>query len=108
MLAIIGASGSGKTSLLNVLSGKLGGKHTGSILVNGKPLERRILKRIAGFVPQEDILLGSQTVRETLMFYANLKLPTTTTAEEKHKLVRILLASFNSMSLTEVCRWIIF
>jgi ATP-binding cassette, subfamily G (WHITE), eye pigment precursor transporter len=47
----------------------------------------RCRKRVAGFVPQEDILTGSQTVREALMFYASLKLPTHTPSEEKDKLV---------------------
>jgi ABC-type multidrug transport system ATPase subunit len=48
-----------------------------------------ISKRVAGYVPQEDILMGSQTVREALNFYAELKLPKTMKRKEKHAIVHI-------------------
>jgi ABC-type uncharacterized transport system ATPase subunit len=48
-------------------------------------------KKVAGYVPQEDILMGSQTVREALNFYAELKLPKTMKQKEKHAIVLISL-----------------
>lgn len=83
MLAILGPSGSGKTTLLNVLSGKLAGCYTGQVLVNGTAVAaaaaaaatKPLMRALARFVPQEDVLLDTQTVRETLEFYAHLALP---------------------------------
>jgi len=53
---------------------------------------------VAGYVPQEDILYGSQTVFESLMFYAHLKLPHLTQAE-KDKKVNTLI---EELGLTKV------
>jgi ABC-type multidrug transport system ATPase subunit len=66
MLAVMGPSG--KTTLLNILSAKLHGAYTGSVLINGQVADKQLVKRVAGFVPQEDILFGSQTVQETVLF----------------------------------------
>ena len=92
MLAVMGPSGSGKTSLLNVLSAKLFGKYQGSVSINGHVADRAVIRRVAGFVPQEDILFGSQTVREALKFYADLKLPTTLTSAQKGEMIDYILA----------------
>eukprot|EP01120_Amphizonella_sp_Union-15-10_P010524 TRINITY_DN4225_c0_g1_i1.p1 TRINITY_DN4225_c0_g1~~TRINITY_DN4225_c0_g1_i1.p1 ORF type:complete len:645 (+),score=104.75 TRINITY_DN4225_c0_g1_i1:69-2003(+) len=74
-LAIMGPSGSGKTTMLSILSGRIKPHlYNGSVVINGQPTTRKLLKRVVGFVPQDDILLGSQTVRESLQFVANLKL----------------------------------
>jgi ABC-type multidrug transport system ATPase subunit/ABC-type multidrug transport system permease subunit len=86
-LAIMGPSGSGKTTLMNIFACRIPKKHGGEVLVNGVKADLQIMRRIAGYVPQEDILTGSQTVREALLFYANLKNPTTITLKEKEKRV---------------------
>jgi len=91
MLAVMGPSGSGKTSLLNVLSAKLQGKFKGEVSINGQIADKQIIRHVAGFVPQEDILYGSQTVREALQFYADLKLPTTLTAAQKTEMIDYIL-----------------
>jgi ABC-type multidrug transport system ATPase subunit/ABC-type multidrug transport system permease subunit len=92
-LAIVGPSGSGKTTLLNVLSGRLAAnKWEGTVLINGEKADRNILKKVAGYVPQEDILMGSQTVREALNFYAELKLPRKMKTKEKHEIVESIIA----------------
>jgi len=76
MLAIMGPSGSGKTTLLNVLAGRINRKRfQGNVLVNNHPANRSVLKVVAGYVPQDDILYGSQTIYEAFLFYAHLKLP---------------------------------
>lgn len=91
MLAIMGPSGSGKTTLLNILSGKLHGKYEGNVKINNVMVEKRMMKRVAGFVPQEDILTGNQTVYETLLFYARLKLDKHTSEEETDALINSIL-----------------
>jgi len=91
MLAVMGPSGSGKTTLLNVLSAKLSGMFDGQVTLNGQMADRLAIRRVAGFVPQEDILFGSQTVRESLHFYADLKLPTTLTVDQKNEMIEYIL-----------------
>lgn len=84
VLAIIGPSGSGKTSCLDILAQKKKrGVVSGSIFVNGVRLSGEQLKSVSGFVDQEDTLLGTLTVRETLMYSAMLRLPTDMSLEAK-------------------------
>lgn len=99
MLAIMGPSGSGKTTMLNILNGKLHGKYEGHVKINNVMADRRVMKRVAGFVPQEDILTGNQTVYETLLFYAHLKLDKDTLEEERQVLVDSIL---NELGLDHV------
>lgn len=46
------------------------------ITVNGSPMSSHGLRKISSYVEQEDALIGSLTVRETLDFAARLSLPT--------------------------------
>jgi ABC-type multidrug transport system ATPase subunit len=77
-LAIMGPSGAGKTSLLNVLADKYLGKGIvkteGTVLLNGRDVKELPYKFITAFVPQEDILIETLTVQETIEFSANLSL----------------------------------
>ncbi|CAM9546843.1 unnamed protein product, partial [Hapterophycus canaliculatus] len=77
ILAIIGPSGAGKTSLLDVFVGKVkagtqGLSVTGDITVNGEPMSRSFFLENAAYVPQEDRLWSALTVRENLMFACKL------------------------------------
>lgn len=69
-LAIMGASGAGKTTLLNSLTYRNSGslQITGQRCINGKPIDRDALARISGYVQQDDLFIGTLTVRETLRF----------------------------------------
>ena len=82
MLAMLGPSGSSKTTLLTALGGKLGGLLDGSITYNGKSFSNS-MKRNMGFVTQDDVLYPHLTVAETLVFTALLRLENTFTKEEK-------------------------
>lgn len=87
LTAIIGGSGSGKTSLLNQMSGRMKGSRlsvSGRTLFNGSEDASRIQ---SGFVIQQDILLPTLTVRETLTYAAQLRLPSSISQEERKKLV---------------------
>jgi len=71
----MGPSGCGKTTLLNVLAHRdaaARAKCNGTTLVNGMNQSREKFRRISSFVEQEDALIGSLTVRETLDFAARL------------------------------------
>ncbi|KAL0460945.1 UNVERIFIED_CONTAM: ABC transporter G family member 15 [Sesamum latifolium] len=82
IMAIMGPSGSGKSTLLDSLAGRLSRNvvMTGNILLNGK--KRRLDYGVVAYVTQEDVLLGTLTVRETLTYSAHLRLPTSMTKEE--------------------------
>ena len=74
----MGPSGSGKTTLLNVLAHRNPGTKLeimGSVNVNGSIVSNRDFQSISSYVEQEDALIGSLTVRETLDFAARLSLP---------------------------------
>jgi len=76
--AIMGASGCGKTSLLNVLAGRVQavkkGELTGRLLTNGKVREEGEFRKLMGYVTQDDTLYASLTVQETLRLAAFFKL----------------------------------
>jgi ABC-type multidrug transport system ATPase subunit len=78
MLAIMGPSGSGKTTLLNALAHRVaaaGATTKGDILVDGHKASLQMIRDLSSYVEQEDALIGSLTVRETMMFAARLALP---------------------------------
>ncbi|CAK7342624.1 unnamed protein product [Dovyalis caffra] len=82
IMAIMGPSGSGKSTLLDALAGRLSSNvvMTGNVLLNGK--QRNIGSRSISYTTQEDFLLGTLTVRETLTYSAHLRLPSTMTNDE--------------------------
>ncbi|OAE18414.1 hypothetical protein AXG93_3426s1070 [Marchantia polymorpha subsp. ruderalis] len=78
LTALMGSSGAGKTTLLDVLAGrKTMGRITGEILLNGYPKVPDTFARIAGYVEQNDIHTPFISVRESLVFSASLRLPST-------------------------------
>ncbi|KAA8528070.1 hypothetical protein F0562_035061 [Nyssa sinensis] len=87
IMAIMGPSGSGKSTLLDSLAGRLSKNvvMTGNVLLNGK--KRRLEYGLVAYVTQEDVLLGTLTVRETMTYSAHLRLPTTMTKEEINGIV---------------------
>jgi ABC-type multidrug transport system ATPase subunit len=75
LIGIMGGSGVGKSTLLNVLNGTLK-PEGGEIRINGLNLyddkERQKLKGVIGFIPQDDMLMEELTVRQNLYFNAKL------------------------------------
>jgi ABC-type multidrug transport system ATPase subunit len=91
LTAIIGGSGSGKTSLLNQMSGRMQGKRlatSGRTLFNGNEDSASIR---SAYVIQQDILLPTLTVRETLMYAAQLRLPSSVSQVERTQLVEAVI-----------------
>ncbi|KAI3706744.1 hypothetical protein L6452_24683 [Arctium lappa] len=87
IMAIMGPSGSGKSTLLDSLAGRLAGNviMTGNVILNGK--KRRLDYGTVAYVTQEDILLGTLTVKETLTYSAKLRLPRELTKFEVNGIV---------------------
>ncbi|XP_056105652.1 broad substrate specificity ATP-binding cassette transporter ABCG2c isoform X1 [Rhinichthys klamathensis goyatoka] len=75
MNAIMGPTGSGKTSLLDVIAGRKDpkGLKSGQVLVDNA-IVTSDLRLCSAYVVQNDILMGTLTVRENLAFSANLRL----------------------------------
>ena len=74
--ALMGPSGAGKTTLLDVIAGrKTQGTLEGQIFVGEKISSAKVLKSCAAYVEQFDNLLPTLTVRETLLYAAELKRP---------------------------------
>ncbi|KAL8206728.1 UNVERIFIED_CONTAM: hypothetical protein K2H54_021657 [Gekko kuhli] len=85
--AILGPTGSGKSSLLDILATRKDPHGlTGEILINGYPQPPKF-KCMSGYVVQEDIVMGTLTVRENLEFSAALRLPSSMSSKEKKERV---------------------
>ncbi|KAG2432130.1 hypothetical protein HXX76_009056 [Chlamydomonas incerta] len=81
MTALMGGSGAGKTTLMDVIAGrKTVGEITGNIWVNGHPKDQASWARSSGYVEQMDIHSPATTVLEALMFSARLRLPSSVSA----------------------------
>ena len=79
MVALMGPSGAGKTSLLDVFSGRVGGigsssTVTGHVLLDGERPTALRLMRDSAYVPQRDAILPAFTAREAVQFTALLQL----------------------------------
>ncbi|CAN0443751.1 unnamed protein product [Pylaiella littoralis] len=95
ILAIVGASGAGKTSLLDVLVGKIkdgtkGLSVTGDITVNGEIMSRAFFLENAAYVPQEDRLWSALTVRENLTFASRMYDPVMSETQCKKRVDEIV------------------
>ncbi|KAI0477195.1 hypothetical protein GGR56DRAFT_393755 [Xylariaceae sp. FL0804] len=74
LTAIMGGSGAGKSTFVNVLMGKA--NHTGgSVTVNNVPGKINRFKKLIGYVPQDDIVLPELTVYENILHSARIRLP---------------------------------
>ncbi|KAF5342525.1 hypothetical protein D9611_002045 [Ephemerocybe angulata] len=85
VMAIMGASGAGKSTLLDILARKRkkGVVVDGVVLVNGRDVADAEFRKVMGFVDQEDTLMGTLTVYETVLYSALLRLPREMSYEAK-------------------------
>ncbi|XP_076899577.1 ABC transporter G family member 1-like [Bidens hawaiensis] len=83
ILAIMGPSGSGKSTLLDALAGRLDPKtrKSGDILVNG--VKKTLAYGTSAYVTQDDTLITTLTVRESVYYSAQLQLPDSMSKSEK-------------------------
>ncbi|KAJ7955316.1 Pleiotropic drug resistance transporter [Quillaja saponaria] len=89
LTALMGVSGAGKTTLMDVLSGrKTGGIIEGDIRIGGYPKVQKTFARISGYCEQNDIHSPHITVEESVAYSAWLRLPPEIEPDTKEKFVR--------------------
>ena len=94
MVAVLGPTGSGKTSLLNILSGRIStGQVYGDIRVNNQK-RSTYWKNIVSCVEKDDHMYSRLTVKEVVMFTAQMRSVQGVTEEEKIEKVNNLLRVF--------------
>uniref|UniRef100_A0A8C1XQB6 ATP-binding cassette, sub-family G (WHITE), member 2a n=1 Tax=Cyprinus carpio TaxID=7962 RepID=A0A8C1XQB6_CYPCA len=89
--AILGPTGSGKSSFLDVLAARKDPAGlSGEVLIDGAPQPPNF-KCLSGYVVQDDVVMGTLTVRENLRFSAALRLPKSIRQREKDEKVEKLI-----------------
>ncbi|KAL2940233.1 ABC transporter G family member 42 [Bienertia sinuspersici] len=84
LTALMGVSGAGKTTLMDVLAGrKTGGYIEGDIRISGFPKRQETFARVSGYCEQTDIHSPQVTVKESLVYSAFLRLPKDVSKDEK-------------------------
>ena len=84
LTALMGVSGAGKTTLMDVLAGrKTGGYIDGNITVSGFSKKKETFARVSGYCEQNDIHSPHVTVYESLLYSAWLRLPIEVDTETK-------------------------
>lgn len=102
LLVIMGSSGAGKTTLLNALTFRSGPGVTvsGLMAANGKKVSSQILTSRTAYVQQDDLFIGTLTVKEHLLFQAMVRMDKHISFEQRKKRVNEVI---NELALTK-CR----
>ncbi|MNJ92071.1 ABC transporter ATP-binding/permease protein [compost metagenome] len=91
LLGVMGGSGAGKSTFLNVLNGNYAPSH-GAVTINGVDLhrEKSKLEGVIGFVSQDDLLIEELTVFQNLYFNAKLCFNDLSESQLKKKVLDLL------------------
>ncbi|KAJ7596495.1 ABC-2 type transporter-domain-containing protein [Mycena floridula] len=101
LTALMGASGAGKTTCLDVLAQrKTIGVISGDLLVDGRPLDSDFARGTA-YAEQMDVHEGTATVREAMRFSAYLRQPAEISIEEKNDYVDEMIELLELQDLSE-------
>ena len=94
MVLLLGGSGAGKTTYLNAVNGYE--KAKAEVVLNGRNMYKdyKDMQYDIGFVPQQDLMRGSDTVFRTLMDAATLRLPSAFTKVEREARVNEVMEIF--------------
>lgn len=99
LVGIMGASGTGKSTLINILNGAK--KPTsGEVTINGVDIhnQRKEVEGIIGYVPQEDLLMEELTVFQNLYYSAKLSFGDLPDFEINRKVIEVL----NELGLSSI------
>ncbi|KAI8614740.1 hypothetical protein BC830DRAFT_1257030 [Chytriomyces sp. MP71] len=94
MTAIMGPSGAGKTTFMNVLMGKAT-RTSGSLKINDTIAEMQEYRKIIGYVPQDDVMIEELTVRENIRYSARTRLPNSWPNSDVDSHVDAILTALN-------------
>ncbi|XP_047147104.1 pleiotropic drug resistance protein 1-like [Vigna umbellata] len=100
LTALMGSTGAGKTTLMDVLAGrKTGGYIGGNITISGYPKKQETFARISGYCEQNDIHSPHVTVYESLLYSAWLRLSAEINSETRKMFIEevIGLVELNSL-----------
>ena len=91
LVLLLGGSGSGKTTMINAVIGYE--KADATILLNGEDVYKNdeVVKHNIGFVPQQNLIRGKDTVVRTIEDAAEIRLPNTISAENKDRKISEVL-----------------
>ena len=107
LTALFGASGCGKTSLMDVLARRKNtGTIEGEIRFAGAPCKKENIKHLCGYVEQFDNLVEVLTVEQMLMYTAELKLPALTRAQQLERCDEVISHVGQAWSACRVFRLI--
>ncbi|EPB68867.1 ABC transporter, ATP-binding protein [Ancylostoma ceylanicum] len=97
VLAIMGSSGAGKTTLMNILAFQSSKEveSNGAVLVNGKAMTKYEMRRMSAYVQQIDLFCGTLTVKEQLMYSALLRMGNKFSYKEKMEKVEEAIKDMN-------------
>ncbi|GMI89171.1 pleiotropic drug resistance 12, ATP-binding cassette G40, PLEIOTROPIC DRUG RESISTANCE 12 [Hibiscus trionum] len=102
LTALMGISGAGKTTLMDVLAGrKSSGYVEGTIKISGYPKKQETFARISGYCEQTDIHSPHITVYESLLFSAWLRLPPGVNSETRRMFIEEVMELVELTSLRE-------
>ncbi|KUI02947.1 ABC transporter ATP-binding protein [Mycolicibacterium acapulense] len=92
LTAVIGPSGAGKSTFARLVAGYTH-PTTGTVTFEGHNVhaEYASLRSRIGMVPQDDVVHGQLTVRQALMYAAELRLPPDTTKADREQVVMQVL-----------------
>lgn len=102
VMAIMGPSGAGKTTFLDILARKnKRGQILGDIFVNGAKQTDEDFREIIGFVDQEDTMMSTLTVYETILNSALLRLPGDMNFQTKNRRVMEVMGQLGILSIKD-------
>ncbi|CCD64918.2 ABC transporter domain-containing protein [Caenorhabditis elegans] len=99
VLALMGGSGAGKTTLMNILAhlDTNGVEYLGDVTVNGKKITKQKMRQMCAYVQQVDLFCGTLTVREQLTYTAHMRMKNATVQQKMERVENVL----RDMNLTD-------
>ncbi|EGZ24657.1 pleiotropic drug resistance protein ABC superfamily [Phytophthora sojae] len=100
--ALMGSTGAGKTTLMDVIAGrKTGGTIQGKIMLNGYEASDLAIRRCTGYCEQMDIHSDASTIREALVFSAFLRQDSSVPDSQKYDSVEECLELLDLQSVAD-------